>query len=104
MSVLKFYQSLSLISLPPSFSLSLSPSLLSLSLSALGSWEKFEDSHHVSKKLLSSVRKGGEERGSGGREGAVCAADAMVSDSQWTALDDSRHRELFGKSGRLINN
>jgi hypothetical protein len=36
-------------------------------------------------------------RGGGG--GAVCAADAMVSDSQWTALDDSRHRELFGRSG-----
>ena len=94
--------SLSSPSLPLSLSLSLP--LFSLSLSALGSWEKFEDSHHVSKKLLSSVRKGGEERGSGGRGGAVCAADAMVSDSQWTALDDSRHRELFGKSGRLTNN
>ena len=79
---------------------------LFLSVSALGSWEKFEDSHQVSKKLLSSVRKGGEERGTGGGGGAVCAADAMVSDSQWTALDDSRHRELFGKSGRpiIINN
>ena len=77
---------------------------LSLSVSlfpALGTWEKFEDTHQVSKKLLSSVSGGGEEAGSGG--GAVCAADAMVSDSQWTALDDSRHRELFGMWQRSIN-
>lgn len=78
-----------------SLSLSFSP-FLSLFFPVLGTWEKFEDSHQVSKKLLSSVGGVGGEGGSGRGGGAVCAADAMVSDSQWTALDDSRHRELFG--------
>ena len=75
--------------------------LYSLSLLVLGTWEKFDDSHQVSKKLLSSVGKGGEKGGGGVGGGAVCAADAMVSDSQWTALDDSRHRELLGMSEAL---
>ena len=48
-------------------------------------WERFEDTHQVSKKLLLSV--GAADQPLSG--GAVCAADAMVSDSQWTALDDS---------------
>ena len=83
--------------MPPSLSLSHththtpSPPLSLL----LGNWEKFEESHQVSKKFLSST-VGGVVRKEGGG-GAVCAADAMVSDSQWTALDDSRHRELFGE-------
>ena len=77
-------------SYPFSPSLSLLPPL-SPSMS-LTEWEHFEDSQHVSKKILSSAKK--EAVGGGG---AVCAADAMVSDSQWTALDDSRHREMFGK-------
>ena len=46
-------------------------------------WEKFEDVPVAkSKKLLASATEGG---------GAVCAADAVVSDtSQWTALGDIR--------------
>ena len=59
----------------------------------IDNWEKFEDSQ-VSKKLLSSVNSSEGPSNSG----AVCAADAMISDSQWTALEDSRHRELFGEN------
>ena len=44
------------------------------------------------------AQKGKGTTSGGGGGGAVCAADAMVSDSQWTALDDSRHKELFGEA------
>ena len=47
-------------------------------------WEKFEEGPaSKSKKLLSAAKHS--------ESGAVCAADAMVSDStQWTALGDDR--------------
>ena len=79
----------------PSLSLSLLsplPSSMFFSLAG-GDWEKFEDSRKVSKKILSSVSSSEEPASSG----AVCAADAMTSNSEWMALDDSRHKEVFGK-------
>ena len=49
-----------------------------------GNWEDFGDAPSKSKKLMSA----GKDRNSGG--GAVCAADAVMSDAtQWTALGDS---------------
>ena len=50
-------------------------------------WEVFEDSGPITSKLV-------QKRLSPARDdhGAVCAADAVVSDSQWTALDDTRQR------------
>lgn len=57
----------------------------------IGKWEKFEETNQkaVTKKLLSVS----SDDASGGGGAAVCAADAMVSDSQWTALDDSQFAE-----------
>ena len=52
----------------------------------VGKWERFDDSgESLSKKLTSAAASSTEE------SGAVCAADALVSDSRWTALDDSHH-------------
>jgi len=48
-------------------------------------WEKFDDSGSLSKDLSSAAATNMEEGG-----GTVCAADALTSTSQWTALDDSQ--------------
>ena len=51
-----------------------------------GTWEKFDDSgESLAKKLSTAAASSTEE------SGAVCAADALVSDSRWTALEDSHH-------------
>lgn len=52
-----------------------------------GKWEKFDDSSSLSRKLSNAAPSSTEEGG------AVCAADALVSNSQWTALDDSHQLE-----------
>ena len=50
-------------------------------------WEKFDDgdTRNISHKLSGAANSSGDDHG------AVCAADALVSDSGWTALDDARH-------------
>ena len=60
----------------------------------IGNWEKFEEMKPktVAKKLLSATSDDGS------RGGAVCAADAMVSDSQWTALEDSNQFSEYDDS------
>lgn len=55
----------------------------------VASWEKFEEAPKVMQKKISA---------SHGEHGAVCAADAMVSDLQWTALDDSAPTEFLEES------
>ena len=55
----------------------------------VASWEKFEEAPKAVQKKISVGH---------GEHGAVCAADAMISDLQWTALDDSVPTEFLEES------
>ncbi len=53
----------------------------------IGKWERFDNCGSLSQKLSITAATSIDE------SSTVCAADALVSNSQWTALDDSHNLE-----------